>query len=108
MVLAPLVILAAFILALWCRPWPLFPTQPQTGLPGERNVASEFSQWVERRARARGLDVRGVARRVSLKCPRCGENSNYFVYPDGVCERCWRSSLKPMPPIGGEGMSKSI
>lgn len=107
MVLVFLVISAAAILALWCRPWPLFPASQRTGPSNERNVAVEFTQWVERRARTRGLNVRGVARRVSLKCPRCGEDSNYFVYPDGVCERCWRSSLK-LPPIGREGASKSI
>ena len=103
-----LVIILALMLTLWCRPWPIFPSPRQADSSGDRNVAVEFAQWVERRARQQGLSVRGVARRVSLKCPRCGENSNYFVYPDGVCERCWRSNLKPMPSIGRKGPSKYI
>ena len=99
MVVVPLVmIVAAFGLALWIRPWPLFPLSDRP--PGERNVALEFAQWVERHARVRGLNVRGVARTVLLECPKCRKSSNYFVYPDEVCERCWRHSLQPAPRQG--------
>lgn len=98
MIFVPVMIVVAVVLAIWFRPWPLFPEAESSGAPNERNVAVEFAQWVERRARARGLNVRGVARRVRLRCPKCGESSNYFVYPDEVCESCWRSSLKPQPP----------
>jgi uncharacterized OB-fold protein len=42
------------------------------------------------------LNVRGVARPVPLECKKCGKSSNYFVYPDEVCERCWRATLKPV------------
>ena len=42
------------------------------------------------------LNVRGVARPVPLECKKCGKSSNYFVYPDEVCERCWRATLKPI------------
>ena len=98
MIFVPVMIVAAVVLAIWFRPWPLFPEAESSGAPNERNVTAEFAQWVERRARARGLNVRGVARSVRLRCPKCGESSNYFVYPDEVCESCWRSSLKPAPP----------
>jgi hypothetical protein len=92
LVFAPLLLMAAVGLALWIRPWPLFPvTDPLS----ERNVAREFVQWVERHARARGLNARGVARPVPVECPRCGKSSNYFVYPDELCERCWRATLQP-------------
>jgi len=63
----------------------------------ERNLAAEFGKWVERRASAHGLKVRGVARLVPLKCPKCGKSSKYFVYPDELCERCWRASLQRAP-----------
>ena len=108
MVLVSLIIVVA-VLALWFRPWPLFPARKQLNdALGEQNVAVEFTQWVQKRARERGLNVRGVARRIPLKCPRCGGSSNYFVYPDDVCERCWRSSLKPRPPIARGRVSKPI
>jgi uncharacterized OB-fold protein len=37
-----------------------------------------------------------VARPIPLECKKCGKSSNYFVYPDEVCERCWQASLKPV------------
>lgn len=92
-----LMIVAAVALAAWLRPWPLFPASRGLDVSNEREVTPDFAQWVERRARGRGLNVRGVARRVPVKCPKCGENSNYFVYPDEACERCWLLSLKPEP-----------
>ncbi len=61
----------------------------------KRNVAVEFGKWVEKRALAHGLNVRGVARPVPVECPKCKKESNYFVYPDELCERCWRATLKP-------------
>ena len=101
MVFVPLIIAIAVGLALWLRPWPLFLT-PDKSLPANqqtsgRNVAWEFAIWVERQARARGLNVRGVARSVPIECPKCRKASNYFVYPDEVCERCWRATLRPVP-----------
>ena len=100
MVFIPLVILAVVGLAVRLRPWPFFLAPAESSAPNEttpeRNVAREFGKWVERQARARGLSVRGVARPVALNCPRCRKASNYFVYPDELCERCWRASLKPV------------
>jgi hypothetical protein len=94
MVLVPVLILAVVGIAILLRPWPFFlPPEEQYR---DRNVALEFGKWVERQARARGLSVRGVARQVPLDCHKCGKPSNYFVYPDEVCERCWRASLKPV------------
>jgi hypothetical protein len=106
MVFVPLMIAIAVGLALWLRPWPLFlaPDEPgdRSAETSSRNVAREFGKWVERQARARGLNVRGVARAVPIECPKCHKASNYFVYPDEVCERCWRASLKPLPaPLKG-------
>jgi len=106
MVFVPLIILTVVGLAVLLRPWPLFlatDESPATSEPTpERNVAREFGKWVERQALARGLSVRGVARPVALNCPRCRKASNYFVYPDEVCERCWRTSLKPVStPVKG-------
>ena len=106
MVFVPLMIAIAVGLALWLRPWPLFlaPDEPGGRSPetSSRNVAREFGKWVERQACARGLNVRGVARSVPIECPKCRKASNYFVYPDEVCERCWRASLKPVPtPVKG-------
>jgi hypothetical protein len=88
------------------RPWPFFiPPEYSQGSNGEvtnRNIAREFGKWVERQARARGLSVRGFARDVPIECPKCNKASNYFVYPDEVCERCWRATLKPISrPIKG-------
>jgi hypothetical protein len=100
MVFVPLVILAAIGVAILLRPWPLFLTDGESQTPGEQtNVlrfAGEFGKWVERQARARGLSVRGVARPVPIDCPKCHKASNYFVYPDELCERCWRATLKPV------------
>jgi hypothetical protein len=100
-VFLPLMILLAVGLGLWLRPWPLFPASVASDGPSEpanqRNVAAAFVQWVECHARARGLSVRGVARPVPIECPKCHKTSNYFVYPDELCERCWRATLKPLP-----------
>jgi hypothetical protein len=96
MILAPLVILAVVGVAVLLRPWPFFVAPEEPRQYFDRNVAVAFAKWVERQARARGLAARGVARPVSLECHKCGKQSNYFVYPDEVCERCWRASLKPV------------
>jgi len=96
MILALVIILAIVGLALLLRPWPFFLKPEDSESYRDRNVAVEFVLWVERQARARGLKVRGVARPVSLECKKCGKSSNYFVYPDEVCERCWHASLKPV------------
>jgi hypothetical protein len=89
------IVLAAIVgLIILLRPWPFFlKTDPSAAT--ESNVAVEFGKWVEKRARVRGLNVRGVARSVPLQCPKCKKESNYFVYPDELCERCWRATLKP-------------
>jgi hypothetical protein len=105
MVFVPLMIVVALGLALWLRPWPLF-LAPDASPPNEqttgRNLAWEFGKWVERQACARGLNVRGVARSVPIECPKCRKTSNYFVYPDEVCERCWRARLRPVStPVKG-------
>ena len=98
MILVPVVILAVVGVAILLRPWPFFLTPEESRLYFERNIPPAFANWVERQARARGLAVRGVARAVPLECHQCGKESNYFIYPDEVCERCWRASLKPVPP----------
>jgi hypothetical protein len=96
MLLALVIVVGVVGLAILLRPWPFF-ISPEDSHPYEdRNVAVEFVKWVERQALARGLNVRGVARPVPLECKKCGKSSNYFVYPDEVCERCWRASLKPV------------
>jgi hypothetical protein len=99
-VFLPLMVLLAIGLALWLRPWPLFLKYSESDRPpehaNERNIAAAFGKWVEVQARARGLSVRGVARSVPIECPQCHKASNYFVYPDELCERCWRASLKPI------------
>lgn len=101
MVFVPLVIAIAVGLALWLRPWPLFLATDESHALNQpassRNVTREFGKWVERQARARGLNVRGVARSIPMECPRCRRASNYFVYPDELCELCWRASLRPLP-----------
>jgi hypothetical protein len=89
-------ILGAVGVALLLRPWPFFLPLEESHPYHDRNVAVEFVKWVERQALARGLNVRGVARPVPLECKKCGKSSNYFVYPDEVCERCWRATLKPV------------
>jgi hypothetical protein len=96
MVFMPILLMAGVGLALWLRPWPLYAAAPPETY-GQHKVAFEFTTWVERHARARGLEVRGVARPVPLECPKCHRSSNYFVYPDELCERCWRATLKPLP-----------
>jgi hypothetical protein len=106
MVFVPLIIAIAVGLALWMRPWPIFLASDESpdarDQNSDRNVAREFGKWVERQARVRGLSVRGVARSVPIECPKCHKASNYFVYPDELCERCWRASLKPLPtPLKG-------
>src|SRR5580658_8394835 len=107
MVLLPLMILAVIGLAIWLRPWPLYIKPDESDSPNQqtaqRNVAGEFGKWVERQAHARGLSVRGVARPIPLQCPKCHKASNYFVYPDELCERCWRATLKPLStPVKGD------
>jgi hypothetical protein len=76
-------ILGAVGVALLLRPWPFFLPPEESDSYHDRNVAVELS-------------VRGVARPVPLECKKCGKSSNYFVYPDEVCERCWRATLKPV------------
>ena len=102
MLLSLVVILGIVGLALLLRPWPFFLPREDAHPYQERNVAVEFVKWVERQALARGLNVRGVARPVPLECKKCGKSSNYFVYPDEVCERCWRASLKPISTAAKE------
>jgi|ERR1700722_12528112 hypothetical protein len=96
MIVALMAILAVVGVAMLLRPWPFFLTPEESQSYRDRNVAVEFAKWVERQALARGLNVRGVARPVPLECKECGKSSNYIVYPDEVCERCWRASLKPV------------
>jgi hypothetical protein len=100
MFFVPLVVVGAIGLAILLRPWPLFPARDEAGAPNmrpsERSVAGEFGKWVQCQALARGLNVRGVARPVPIECPKCRKASNYFVYPDELCERCWRATLKPL------------
>jgi hypothetical protein len=100
MVFVPLMIIGVAGLIVLLRPWPLFVAPDESRAPNgqiaERNVAWEFARWVENQARTRGLSVRGVARPVPLECRKCRKASNYFVYPDDVCERCWRAGLKPV------------
>ena len=96
MILIPVLVLAAVGVAVLLRPWPFFLTQEESTQYFDRNVAVAFAKWVERQALARGLSVRGVARPVLLECHKCGKESNYFIYPDEVCERCWHASLKPV------------
>jgi hypothetical protein len=78
------------------RPWPFFVTAKQLGGVNEKNIALEFGKWVERRAKAHGLNSRGVSRPIPMECPRCRKSSNYFVYPDELCERCWHNTLKQL------------
>src|ERR1700685_3728749 len=100
MFFVPLVIVGAIGLAVLLRPWPLFPARDDSGEPNseltERNGARVFGKWVQCQALARGLKVRGVARPIPIECPKCRKASNYFVYPDELCERCWRATLKPL------------
>lgn len=82
------------------RPWPFFRTGKKPGEPRDWQLGAEFGKWVERQAAAHGLQARGVARLVALECPRCRKNSNYFVYPDEICEACWRASVKRRAEAG--------
>ena len=77
------------------RPWPFFLTSEKPAALHEWQLGADFGKWVEMRASALGLHVRGVARLVALDCPRCKKDSNYFVYPDEICDRCWRASVTP-------------
>jgi hypothetical protein len=90
--LVAIVVIAGMTVLL--RPWPFFLTPEQSRALMERNKAAEFAKWVQVRACAHGLKVRGVARPVPLECPKCRKSSNYFVYPDELCERCWQASLR--------------
>jgi hypothetical protein len=106
MVFVPLLILAVIGVAILLRPWPLFVPREETQTSGAQtngiHFAVEFRKWVERQARMRGLSVRGVARPVPIECPKCHKASNYFVYPDELCERCWQATLKPVStPVNG-------
>lgn len=97
MILLVLLVIGGVIgLTLLLRPWPFFLSAEDDESYRDRNVALGFVKWVERQALARGLNVRGVARPIALECKKCGKSSNYFVYPDEVCERCWRTSLPPV------------
>jgi hypothetical protein len=87
-------VLATVGLAILLRPWPLFVTATPQAAVRDKNVGKEFAQWVAGKARDRGLNVRGVARQIPLECPKCRRSSNYFVYPDEICERCWSARLK--------------
>jgi hypothetical protein len=97
MVTLLLAIIVAAGMVMLLRPWPFFLTREHSRPMNERNLAAEFGKWVERRASAHGLKVRGVARLVPLKCLKCGKSSKYFVCPDELCERCWRASLQRGP-----------
>lgn len=95
LLLVAIVVMAGMVILL--RPWPFFLTPEQSRELNERNAAAEFGKWVAMRASAYGLNARGVARPVPLECPKCRKPSNYFVYPDEVCDRCWRASLRRRP-----------
>lgn len=99
MALVFFMVLAVIVLAFWLRPWPFFQAYDEVDSSDERGLGTNivFRKWVEHQARARGLSVRGVARQVPIQCPKCGKASNYFVYPDELCERCWTATLKSTP-----------
>jgi len=98
MILAIVVaILGVIGVALLLRPWPFFLPPEESNSYRDRNVAVEFVKWVERQALARGLSVRGVARPVPLECKKCGKSSNYFVYPEDVCEKFWKAMFMRVP-----------
>lgn len=94
MVLLFVAILIAAGMVVLLRPWPFFLSSGKAGAPSERELGAEFGKSVEMRASALGLHVRGVARPVALECPRCRKYSHYFVYPDEICDRCWRASVE--------------
>src|SRR5258706_15769910 len=99
MVFVPLIIAIVVGLALWLRPRHLFLASDESRDPrtSDRSIAWEFGKWGERKERARGLNVRAVSRSMPIVCPKCGKAPNYFVYPDEVCERYCRASLKHLP-----------
>lgn len=97
MVLLVVALIVATAMVVLLRPWPFFLTREQSHALNERNATAEFAKWVEMHASAYGLNARGVARSVPLQCPKCGKSSNYFVYPDEVCDRCWRAGLRRHP-----------
>src|SRR5580698_10614345 len=97
MILALVLFFGILGLAFLLHPWPFFLSQDESESYGDRNVAVEFVLWVERQARARGLSVRGVARPIPLECKKCGKSSNYFVYPDEICEKCWKATFTRVP-----------
>ena len=100
MILALVVAILGIVgVALLLRPWPFFLPPEESHPYHDRNVAVEFVKWVERQAVARGLNVRGVARPVPLECKKCGKSSNYFVYPEDICEKCWKALLMRVPEI---------
>jgi len=74
MVILLVAITVATGLVVLLRPWPFFLTREQSHELNQRNAAAEFGKWVEMRASAHGLNVRGVARPVPLECPKCGKN----------------------------------
>jgi len=94
MVLLVVAILIVAGMVVLFRPWPFFLTSEKPAALQEWQLGTEFGKWVEMRASALGLHVRGVARLVALECPRCRKDSNYFVYPDEICDRCWRASVE--------------
>ena len=69
MVLLLVAILVAACMVALLRPWRFFHTGEESRSLNERNLAAEFGKWVEKRASAHGLNVRGVARLVPVKCP---------------------------------------
>jgi hypothetical protein len=106
MLVALVMILGVVGVALLLRPWPFFlPREQDSDGYHDRNVAVEFVKWVERQALARGLNVRGVARPVPLECKKCGKSSNYFVYPDEICEKCWKATFTRVPAPTKEHIS---
>ncbi len=89
----PVIIVVGLAMAALLRPWPLFP--PDNSEVLDNRTVAPFFTWLERLAKRRGLKVRGVALSLPEKCPKCAKESNYFVYPDEICERCWSTSLQP-------------
>ena len=64
------------------RPWPFFLTNEKPGALNECQLGPEFGKWVEMRASALGLHVRGVARSVAaLQCPRCRKEFELLRLP---------------------------
>jgi hypothetical protein len=88
------IVMTAGMLLLF-RPWPFFTSADQSS-ETDKNVAGEFGRWVQYRAKKYGLNAWGVARPVALECPKCRKASNYFVYPEELCERCWRARLNEL------------